>query len=153
MLSSRRAFVFIAAFPPAMAGGNIAPQAFGNPQAPGNSRASEALDWDISPDGRQFEEYQICFSKGLQHSVNGYPERGPFDRFYKAIRERDINAFERVKLSVPWVDPTAGNQTSSAQVFRQKGGAWLGARGMLGGVAERYLGPFVRRFAFCCYGG
>src|SRR5260370_42198947 len=144
MLSSRRAFVFIAAFPPAMAGGNIAPQAFGNPQAPGNSRASEALDWDISPDGRQFEEYQICFSKGLQHSVNGYPERGPFDRFYKAIRERDINAFERVKLSVPWVDPTAGNQLFRAPVFRQQGGPWLRPRVRLGDVAGVVRAPLVR---------
>ncbi len=135
-----------------MAGGNIAPQAFGNPQAPGNSRASEALDWDISPDGRQFEEYQICFSKGLQHSVNGYPERGPFDRFYKAIRERDINAFERVKLSVPWVDPTAGNQLCSAQILRQQGGPWLGTRVMLGDVAELYWASLIRDVPFGLYG-
>src|SRR5262245_39321308 len=79
-------------------------------------------DWENSPDGRVLDEYKICFSKGLKHGLEGYPDPKAYTNFCTAVQTRDLNALERMKASVPWVDPIAGDKISSAGVFGALGG-------------------------------
>jgi hypothetical protein len=147
MVRRRDALGVIAAMPFGIAGENAACQTLAN-----SSVTPETPDWDLSPDGRQFPEYQICFSKGLQHSLNGYPERETFENFCRAIQERDINAFEGMKLTVPWVDPTAGSRLSGTQIFHPHNGPWFDTRVMLGDMAELYWAALIRDVPFGLYG-
>ena len=52
--------------------------------------ASES-DWQNSPDGRIFEEYKICFSKGLKHGFEGYPDPKAYANFCTAIQTRVLD--------------------------------------------------------------
>jgi hypothetical protein len=108
-------------------------------------------DWHSSPDERIFEEYKICFSKGLKHGFEGYPDPKAYANFCAAIKTRDLTALERMKASVPWVDPIAGDKISSADVLRLLGGRWWGTKVMLGDVAEVYWASLCRDIPFSNY--
>ena len=108
-------------------------------------------DWHNSPDGRSFEEYKICFSKGLKHGFEGYPDPKAYTNFCTAIQARDLNALERMKASVPWVDPIAGDKISSADVLDLLGGKWWGTKVMVGDVAELYWASLCRDIPFSDY--
>ena len=103
-------------------------------------------DWQNSPDGRIFEEYKICFSKGLKHGFEGYPDPKAYANFCTAIQTRDLNALERMKVSVPWIDPIAGDKISTADVFGPLGGRWWGTKVMLGALPSSIGRLYVATF-------
>jgi hypothetical protein len=115
------------------------------------SLSVEEIDWGTSLDARRFDEYRICFAKGLEHQPDGYPEQEVFTRFFLAVRNRDLNALERLNVAVPWVDPTAGAKVVDAQIVGRHAEPWFDTYLMLGDIAELFWASLCRDVPFASY--
>ncbi|MGH2582214.1 MAG: vanadium-dependent haloperoxidase [Anaerolineales bacterium] len=150
-MTTRRDAIGLLAAAPFAAGCGITGASRARAQ-PAQSSETGSADWQTSPDGRAFEEYRVCFSKGLKHRSDGYPEPELYAAFCKAIQARDANALGQMKLSTRWVDPLAGTKLCSAEVLGSHAGQWFGTNLMYGDVAEVYWASLCRDIPFSAYG-
>ena len=115
---------------------------------------TEGSDWLPSPDESAVQGSRALFSKGLPHNNDGIPDEAAFSAFVEAIRSRNINELERLrpKAGIPWVDPTAGIQLTTAATLGPYGSGWFGSKLMAGDLTELYWAALCRDIPFLAYG-